>query len=157
MRLALSRAMSDRALPGGRLKGVQYAALPWRAGKDGLEVLLITSRETKRWVIPKGWPMNGKAPHEAAAREAFEEAGIVGETAAEAVGAYPYDKRLKDGELRPCTVEVFPMRVTKHKRVWPEKKQRRRGWFAAEDAAERVDEPELADLIRAFAAALPAS
>ncbi len=129
----------------------QYAALPWRMGRKGLEVLLITSRDTGRWVIPKGWPMDGKAPHEAAAQEAFEEAGVLGEVSAQALGAYPYGKRLKSGDVRACMVEVFALKVGRHKRVWPEKAQRRRSWFAAEDAAERVDEPELAELIRAFA------
>jgi 8-oxo-dGTP pyrophosphatase MutT (NUDIX family) len=134
---------------------VQYAALPHRIGRRGLEVLLVTSRDTGRWVIPKGWPMDGKAPHEAAAQEAFEEAGVLGEVSAAAVGAYPYGKRLKSGEVRACTVEVFPLKVTQHKRVWPEKHERRRSWFAAEDAAGRVDEPELAELIRRFKALPP--
>lgn len=137
-------AMTDRP-------DIQYAALPFRLNRGTLEVLLITSRDTGRWVIPKGWPMDGKAPHEAAAQEAFEEAGVLGEVLGVAVGTYPYDKRLKKGALHPCTVEVFPLKVTEHKRVWPEKAQRRRSWFAAADAADRVDEPELADLIRAFA------
>lgn len=138
---------------GGGLNGIQYGALPWRIKNGALEVLLITSRETKRWVIPKGWPMQDVPPHEAAAREAFEEAGVLGETADAAVGSYPYAKRLKNGVLRACVVEVFPMSVARHERVWPEKKQRRRSWFAADAAADRVDEPELAALIRDFAAA----
>jgi 8-oxo-dGTP pyrophosphatase MutT (NUDIX family) len=136
---------------GIKADGVQFGALPWRVKDGELQVLLITSRETKRWVIPKGWPMEGVPSHEAAAREAFEEAGVLGETLADPLGAYPYGKRLKNGLVRACTVEVFPLRVTRHERFWPEKKERRRSWFAAHDAAERVDEPELADLIREFA------
>jgi len=140
---------------GVKSDGVQYGALPWRIKDGDLQVLLVTSRDTGRWVIPKGWPMGNLAPHQAAALEAFEEAGLLGETDVQSLGAYPYDKRLKGGAVRPCVVEVFAMRVTRHKRVWPEKLQRRRSWFAALDAADRVDEPELADLIRAFAETPP--
>lgn len=132
---------------------VQYGALPWRRTDAGvLEILLITSRETQRWVIPKGWPMDRLDPHQAAAQEAFEEAGLTGETAPENIGTYPYGKRLKNGLVRACVVEVFALRVSRLERFWPEKAQRRRRWFTPEAAAERVHEPELADLIRAFAA-----
>src|ERR1700761_4167940 len=96
--------------PGGdaRHDNVQFAALPWRRQGDGLfKVLLITSRETRRWVIPKGWPMAGHTPCEAAAQEAYEEAGLVGEPGQDSIGAYTYDKRLRDGTARPVTVQVF--------------------------------------------------
>jgi len=128
----------------------QYAALPYR-GKEKLKVLLITSRETRRWVIPKGWPMKGKAPHVTAAREAFEEAGLVGVIAKRPLGEFGYDKRMKTGQALPCRVEVFPMKVTVQHRTWPEKEERTSQWFDWEEAAEAVDEAELADLIRAFA------
>jgi 8-oxo-dGTP pyrophosphatase MutT (NUDIX family) len=136
---------------GVKADGLQYGALPWRVKDGALQVLLVTSRETKRWVIPKGWPMDKLEPHEAAAQEAFEEAGVLGETAAEAIGDYPYGKRLKSGLVRACVVKVFALKVARHERFWPEKKERRRSWFAAHDAAERVAEPELAELIREFA------
>jgi 8-oxo-dGTP pyrophosphatase MutT (NUDIX family) len=132
--------------------GVQYAALPYRQGADGLEVLLVTSRETRRWVIPKGWPMKGRKPHAAAAREAFEEAGVVGQVTKAAVGAYPYMKRLKNGALIPCLVRVYPLQVTQERAAWPEMAERERCWLGVEAAAEAVSEPELAELIRSFGA-----
>ncbi len=88
--------MTDRLAPVAAPR-VQYAALPHRGGAQP-EILLVTSRETGRWVIPKGWPMKGKSGSEAAAREAFEEAGVVGEIAPEPLGAYGYVKFLKSGE-----------------------------------------------------------
>lgn len=131
---------------------VQYAALPWRLGPEArIEVMLITSRETRRWVIAKGWPIEGLTPHASAAREAFEEAGVVGETWEEPVGAYFYEKRLKSGKLRPVTVEVFPLRVDEELPDWPEKGQREKRWFAAKEAAALVHETQLQTLIRAFA------
>lgn len=129
---------------------VQYGVLPWRISTR-LEVLLITSRETARWVIPKGWPMKNKGGPQSAAREAFEEAGIEGEFDTQSIGAYPYVKRLKDGTTRPLTVEVFALKVSRELPHWPEQKQRQRRWFSLAEAAESVDEPELADIIRSFA------
>ncbi|MEO8115793.1 MAG: NUDIX domain-containing protein, partial [Phenylobacterium sp.] len=116
-----------------------------------LKVLLITSRETGRWVIPKGWPMKGKRPHAAAAREAFEEAGVVGQIAKTALGDYGYDKRMKTGQTLPCRVEVFALKVTAQRRSWPEKDERTSQWFDWEEAAEAVEEDELASLIRVLA------
>jgi len=131
--------------------GVQYAALPYRT-RDGLELLLITSRETGRWVLPKGWPIKGKKAHSAAAREALEEAGLKGKVGKRAVGAYSYSKRLSNGAVLACTVEVYPLAVQRQVKQWPEKGQRRVEWFSPRDAADRVDEPELAYLIEDFAA-----
>ena len=86
--------MSGSSRATGRRR-VQYAALPYRLnGKTRTEVMLVTSRETRRWIIPKGWPQKGKAPHDSAAREAFEEAGVVGAVGKRAVGSFPYQKRL---------------------------------------------------------------
>lgn len=129
----------------------QYAALPWRAGADGaFEVLLITSRETRRWVIPKGWPIAGLSAGFAAAREAYEEAGVVGYASISSVGVYRYDKRLATGRVRPVAVEVFSLQVSEEHLVWPEKDQREKLWTGAGEAADLVDEPELSRLIRAF-------
>ncbi|MFC3079051.1 NUDIX hydrolase [Phenylobacterium terrae] len=129
----------------------QYAALPWRKAADGrIEVMLITSRETRRWVIAKGWPITGLNPGDSAAQEALEEAGVTGDVWAEPVGAYDYEKRLKGGELQPVEVEVFPLRVLEELEAWPEKGQRERRWFAAAEAAGLVAEPRLAELIREF-------
>jgi 8-oxo-dGTP pyrophosphatase MutT (NUDIX family) len=133
----------------------QVAALPWRAalGADGadLEILLVSSRETRRWVIPKGWPMRGKADHLAAAQEAYEEAGLDGRIVEQPIGEYPYLKRLKSGVGRPVTVDVFPLEVTGEHAAWPEKGQRVLQWMSPVEAALAVQEPELRDLIARFA------
>lgn len=129
----------------------QSAALPWRRAADGaVEVLAITSRETRRWVIPKGWPMKGLSSAATAAREAFEEAGVTGQIAKKPLGAYHYDKRLNTGRLQRVRVSVFALKVEAEAETWPEIGQRDRVWMTAADAADRVDEPELKALIRAF-------
>jgi 8-oxo-dGTP pyrophosphatase MutT (NUDIX family) len=95
-------------------KRVQYAALPYRqSGGPLMEVLLITSRDTGRWIIPKGWPLKGKAPHKAAAREAREEAGLVGKIHRRPIGSFSYEKRLKGGKIVVCEVQVFGLKVLK--------------------------------------------
>jgi 8-oxo-dGTP pyrophosphatase MutT (NUDIX family) len=137
-----------RSLKGG--PGRQYAALPFRY-LHSLEILLISSRETHRWVIPKGWPMRGRKPHAVAAREALEEAGVVGRIAKQPIGAYQYVKRLSNGAPLLCTVEVFPMMVERQRRRWREQEQRTQRWFPAEEAATQVEEPELQSLIDEFA------
>jgi len=130
---------------------LQIAVLPWRATPDGeLEILLITSRETGRWVIPKGWPIKGLSSDLAACREAYEEAGLEGYAPSSPLGSYRYDKRLADGGLQPVLVEVFPMQVSEEHDDWPERDQRERRWFARIEAAALVDEPELRTLLEAF-------
>ena len=130
--------------------GRQYAALPYRC-LDSLEILLISSRETRRWVIPKGWPMKGRKPHETAAREALQEAGITGRIGKEPIGSYQYIKRLNNGAPLLCTVDVFPMMVERQRDRWREQQERTVQWFLAEEAATAVEEPELQALIDAFA------
>ena len=128
----------------------QVGALPWRRRDGILEVLLVTSRETKRWVSPKGWPMPYRSDPEAAATEAWEEAGVKGLIAPVPVGGYSYVKRMKDGSDRPCRVKVYALEVTAQRDDWPEAGQRDRRWFIPADAADLVAEPELASLLRAF-------
>jgi 8-oxo-dGTP pyrophosphatase MutT (NUDIX family) len=128
----------------------QIGALPWRRSKGRIEVLLITSRETKRWVVPKGWPMDGIGDAKAAAIEAFEEAGVEGTLAAHPFGKYGYVKRSPYGD-QPCRVALYPLEVKRQLRSWPESQERSRRWHATEIAALRVAEPELAELIRSFA------
>jgi 8-oxo-dGTP pyrophosphatase MutT (NUDIX family) len=131
---------------------VQYAALPYRLrGKSRTEVMLVTSRETQRWIIPKGWPQKGKAPHDSAAREAFEEAGVVGAVGKRSVGSFPYQKRLKNGVVTLCEVHVFTLRVRRQRKQWPEKEQREVKWLSPKDAAETVKEPMLSEIILALA------
>ena len=129
----------------------QFAALPWRRGKEGdIDVLLISSRETGRWVIPKGWPIEGLAPSQSARREAFEEAGVDGTVAVEPLGSFRYAKRLRDGGNADVTVTVFALEVTGAHADWPEKGQRRLRWMACGEAAAAVAETELRQLILGF-------
>ncbi|HEX2887726.1 NUDIX hydrolase [Vineibacter terrae] len=126
----------------------QYAALPYRPSPDGqLHVLLITSRDSGRWIIPKGWPMPGKTGPQVAAQEAFEEAGVIGKTGDVPVGSYRYLKRRRRTDSMTCLVEVFPLEVTDELERWPETRRRVRSWFTPQDAAARVDEAELKALI----------
>lgn len=126
----------------------QVAALPVRKGEDGLlEVLLVTSRETGRWVIPKGWPSKRLSDRDAAAREARQEAGVIGSIKSRPIGTYRYRKVQPDG-TRLLDVTVYLLKVEREKRSWPEKDQRQRSWFKAEAAARRVREPSLQKLIR---------
>jgi 8-oxo-dGTP pyrophosphatase MutT (NUDIX family) len=129
----------------------QYAALPWRRAADGgVEILLITSRETRRWVIPKGWPIKGLKPGPSAAQEAFEEAGVSGALGRKPVGVYHYDKRLRTGRLQHVRVFVHALEVQAEADAWPEKGQRDRRWTNPAEAAELVDEPQLKTLLADF-------
>lgn len=130
----------------------QVGALPFRRQPDGgFLIYLITSRETRRWVIPKGWPMKGRKPYEAAAREAYEEAGLLGSVGHRQLGFYLYGKRLKSRDSVLCQVKVFPLDVRKQLTVWPEKGQREGRWFLPSEAAEAVNEAGLSAIIRTAA------
>ena len=131
---------------------IQYAALPFRQrGDRAIEVLLITSRDTGRWLIPKGWPAAELSPRDPAANEAREEGGLVGRISDHVIGRYHYDKRLPDGTTVPCAVEVFAFEVERQMRSWPERDERRTRWFALQEAADTVQERELQVLIRSLA------
>ncbi len=131
---------------------VQHAALPFRKRSDGnLEIMLVTSRGTGRWIIPKGWPKRSRAPHVTAAREAMEEGGIVGNIYDTPLGTFRYEKQLIHFSL-PCEVTVFALDVVKQMSEWPERRERRTRWFDVCDAATTVQEPELAALILTLAA-----
>ena len=123
----------------------QFAALCYRTKRSGagLEILLLTSRDKKRWVIPKGWPMDGKTPAECAAQEAFEEGGVKGRARDVCIGLYPYTKSMGDDDDLQVIVNVFPMEVQKLAKTWPEDDSRKRKWFPPKKAASKVDEPEL--------------
>jgi len=130
----------------------QYAALPYRKSRKGdLEVMLVTSRETRRWIIPKGWPLSGVEPHNLAALEAMEEAGLQGNVTEIAIGSFHYDKKRGDGSIVHCEVDTFLLEVVQQMPAWPEQDQRTTKWFAPEEAASLVQEPELRDLIKKFA------
>lgn len=129
------------------------AALPYRIEPDGsARILLITSRETRRWVVPKGNPIRGLDPHQAAAHEAFEEAGISGIPCPSPIGTYSYKKRRALGRLRTAKVRVFPLAVTTQLDIWPEQHERETRWFSPAEAAEAVDEPELKAILASFRA-----
>jgi 8-oxo-dGTP pyrophosphatase MutT (NUDIX family) len=130
-------------------KRLQYGALPYRVSNGArAEFMLVTSRETRRWVIPKGWPKKGKSPHRSAAREAFEEAGVIGAIGKRAIGSFSYEKRLKNGGSVECEVRVFPLEVKRQNKQWPEMGQRKVKWLSAAKAAEKVKEPKLGKIIR---------
>ena len=126
---------------------VQYGAICWRMHRGKVEVLLITSRDTGRWVIPKGWPVTGLTPAGSAAREAWEEAGVEGVITETGIGLFRYDKLMSPQAALPCQVEVFALRVARLKDKFPERGERRRKWFPAEKAARKVAEPELRHLL----------
>lgn len=129
----------------------QIAALPYRIESDGsARVLLITSRETRRWVIPKGNLIRGLDLHQAAAREAFEEAGISGIPCPTPLGIYHYGKRRRSGAVHEAEVQVFPLAVVTQFDDWPEQAERNSAWFTLPMAADAVDEPELKEIITAF-------
>lgn len=125
----------------------QVAAIPIRRRATGaVEVLLVTSRETRRWVVPKGWPWRKVADHDAAAGEAWEEAGVRGHTRRKSIGQFDYLK-LRDGKSSMLRVNVYLLEVAEIARSWPEAKERSRQWFSPARAAELVAEPELKMLL----------
>ncbi|WP_438749963.1 NUDIX hydrolase [Pararhizobium sp. O133] len=148
----LNRIAADLRLMFRRPVRMQCAALCYRFKKKSAapELLLITSRDTGRWVIPKGWPMEGKLCHEAAAREAYEEAGVKGEAGAERIGFYMYDKGMHHGLKVQCMVQVYPIVVLDMLKNFPEKGSRKIEWVTFDEASKRVAEPMLRDLILNF-------
>ena len=110
--------------------------------------MLITSRDTGRWVVPKGWATEREAAWDCAAREAREEAGVLGEIQRRPLGSYHYQKLLDTGLPVWCTVEVFALAVTERLPSWPEQGERADRWFTLDDAANAVDESDLGVLIR---------
>ncbi len=126
---------------------IQSAALCLREGKAGREVLMVTTLRTRRWILPKGWPMKGRTLAGAALQEAWEEAGVVGTVEPVPIGFFTYAKVRRGGFALSCRVEVFRVHVSDLLRDWPERHKRRRKWFAVEQAAELVDEPELKALL----------
>ena len=128
----------------------QVAALPWRRRADGtLEVCLITTRETRRWTVPKGWPMKGLKDRDAARIEAEQEAGLSGKPDKVPLGAFTYWKRRAE-RFDLVRVEVYALKVTRQLPNWPEQGERDVRWMSPADAARLVDEPGLTTLLGAF-------
>lgn len=148
MAKATGKARGQLGKAGGNgAAAVQYAALPVRRGPGGIEVLMVTSRETRRWIVPKGWAEPGLDPHTLAAREAWEEAGIRGQVAEEPFGTYRYGKRLTHGKSVTCHVSVFLLAVEEELADWPERAERDRRWFTAGQAAMACGEPGLVAIL----------
>ncbi|WP_066104685.1 NUDIX hydrolase [Salipiger sp. CCB-MM3] len=141
-------ALAVQSLGQGRLPRktqVQYAALCFRVRNGKLKVLLITSRGRGRWTLPKGWPMPGHSPAGAAAREAWEEAGIRGRAHEVCVGSYTYRKR---NSPHPHLALVYPLEAASRDRKFPERGERKLRWVSPKRAAHLVEHPELARLLR---------
>jgi len=134
----------------------QHGALCWRVHRGAVQVLLVSSRETGRWIIPKGWPINGLTPHETALREAWEEAGVKGEAHPMCLGLYPYQKVLSPDRAIPCIVSVYAVQVIRLRARFPERKERNRKWYAPQKAAGKVEEPALSDILAGFTPQGPA-
>ncbi len=133
---------------------LQVAALPVRRNEEGgIEVLLVTSRTTRRWIVPKGWRIKGLKDHDAAAREALEEAGVTGKVRKKPIGQYHYWKRMPD-HFQLCKVTLYLLQVDNQLEHWAEREQRTSRWLPPEDAAVLVDEPELALALRELEAKL---
>ena len=154
--MAIKKLISDALThySGGRTqetttdRPLQTGALPWRIGrKKRFEVLLVTGRRSQRWTIPKGWPMVGKSLAEAAAQEAFEEAGVKGTIDPVPVGSFDHTKQNLASGLLDVRILVHPLNVDRELPKWPEIGQRRRKWFSVEEAAKKVDSEELRALI----------
>jgi len=128
----------------------QSGVIPWRVRDGALEILLVTNRPGKRWVIPKGIVEPALTPAESAEKEAWEEAGIRGSLSSQPAGRFAYRKW---GGV--CRVEVFPLQVTEVLEDWPEKTLRRREWLAPDAAAERIREPDLRAMVLALDRSLP--
>lgn len=134
-----------------RPKRVQVAALCYRETKSGMDVLLITSRDTGRWIVPKGWPIKGLNGPEAALREAWEEAGVKEATVnPNPVGQYEYVKGLDTGGKTTVRTQVYLTQVKSLASEYPEADERSRKWVAPKDAANMVQEPELQAILRAL-------
>jgi len=134
-----------------REHGRQVAALCWRIAAGGVvEVLLITSLNSKRWIMPKGWSEDGHSEAQSAAREAFEEAGVMGAISDMPIGTYHYLKEKKDGTGVPVRVEIYSLKVTGQAEHWAEKGRRQIAWLPIEQAAVRISEPGLRGILRAF-------
>jgi len=128
----------------------QFAALCYRIRRGKPEILMITSRGSGRWIVPKGWPIDGLTPAASAAQEAWEEAGVVGTTYDRCLGLYSYNKVLEDGSGLPCVAMVYPIKVKSLAKDFPEKGQRVRQWMTPKKAASLVAEPELARILKDF-------
>ena len=147
---SLSRAWEEILRPMiFRPKRLQVAALCYRKTDKGTDVLMVTSRGSGRWILPKGWPISGKDGAESALQEAWEEAGVKKATIqGDPIGHYEYLKNLGKGRAETVQTLVYIAKVTKLSKSYPERDQRKRQWVSADEAANLVHEPKLRDLLR---------
>ena len=132
-----------------RPKSLQIAALCHRGEGERRQYLLVTSRDTGRWIIPKGWPIRGLAANETALQEAWEEAGVKeGRPSDAPVGTYTYQKRKNNGFAIPVETLVYSVSVEDMSDDYPEAQERDRKWVSAETAAQLVNETELKSIFR---------
>jgi 8-oxo-dGTP pyrophosphatase MutT (NUDIX family) len=137
---------------------MQYGALPYRFNDAGaLKVLLITTKQSKRWIVPKERPIGGLKPAKCAAREALEEAGVRGAVGKKPIGAFHFVKTVQDGPSLLCRVRVYPMKVKRQMRRWPEAPHRLQRWFEPAAALAAVNDVGLKTLIGRFVATITAS
>lgn len=125
----------------------QVAALPYTIIQDEIWICLITSRETGRWVLPKGWPKPEKQNHLMAKIEAEEEAGLIGSISQQCLAAYHYKKKLHIFAAITCRVEVYPFAVSAQNLRWPEDHQREILWTPLENAITLIEEDELTAIL----------
>ncbi|MFD0858915.1 NUDIX hydrolase [Roseovarius aquimarinus] len=128
----------------------QFGALCFRMKRGKPEILLVTSRRTGRWIVPKGWPMDGKTPTECAEIEAWEEAGVRGRVYDRCLGLFSYRKTTDDGEDFPCVTMLYALKVRELASDYPEAHERRRKWLRPKKAAALIEEPDLAHMVRYF-------
>lgn len=147
---SLSAIWEDFFLPMlQRPRRLQVAALCHREFRNQTEVLLVTSRDTGRWIIPKGWPIRGLKSSEAAAQEAWEEAGVKdGKAAPQSIGTYTYDKTMASGLPVPVETLVYSVAVENLEDEFPEANQRERKWVSPNDAANMIQETDLKSILR---------
>jgi 8-oxo-dGTP pyrophosphatase MutT (NUDIX family) len=127
----------------------QAGVIAYRILDGKVQVLLMTSRDTGRWIIPKG-NINGRStPSKAAEKEAYEEAGVRGTiTSSIPLGIYTYFKQLESGEARAAAVEVYLLRIKEQLKKWPEKGERKLSWVSTKEAVDLVEEPGVVPLLR---------
>lgn len=144
-------------LPGAEKTALrtQFGALCYRIKNDKVQVLMVTSRTNRRWIVPKGWPVHGATPVEAALQEAWEEAGVVGKVTGNCIGIFSYIKSVVEQDSLPCIVAVYPVRVTRLETDYPERAERRRKWFSVKKAVANVGHLELRQILKDFDPRLP--
>ncbi|MEW9919323.1 NUDIX hydrolase [Marimonas sp. MJW-29] len=128
----------------------QFAALCYRVRRGKVQILLITSRGSQRWIVPKGWPMEGKTPAASALREAWEEAGVIGKASETCLGVFSFGKSVGDAGDLACVAMLYPVEVKTLAKKFPECAERRRRWVSRKKAARMVAETDLARLIENF-------